>query len=245
VRRGIDDALPVLVDRIAEKPGDEERGGLRLELVGDVDGAACEARAEDAVALVVVDVERGIDAVLLRGVAEALGLRHGQRLIAELVPHDDGAPGERYFLDAVADEVRGRVGDPLAVLVRRIAEAGRTDDRGRGLAELVDEIDGPPREARRARSVALHVVGGGSGCTAGVDERHAEQDEQDGRSHRDASRLHPLPPSSAPFVPRGPRAGGGMSAADPLQTDPGPPPSVERAPGLHHGHSLLSRNEGF
>jgi hypothetical protein len=122
VRGGIDDPLPVLVDGGAEQPRLEKGHALRFELVDDAHRPLCESGRGNAIALVVVDVELGRRAVLLRGVAEALGLHHREHLIAELIADEDGAARERCLPDLVAHQVCRRVDDSLAVLVCRVAE---------------------------------------------------------------------------------------------------------------------------
>jgi hypothetical protein len=108
---GIDDALAVLVHRVAheERLLDDRR--LGLELVGQLDDAGRELPMplRHAVALEVVQVERRVDAVLRRRHAEALRADDGQDLVAELVPHDDITRLEPLLLrEVVAHEVRGR-----------------------------------------------------------------------------------------------------------------------------------------
>jgi hypothetical protein len=124
----IDDALAVLVDRVAEEPRSEERDRLHLELIGDAHGELREPGRGDAIALEVVDPELGRHAVLLRGVAEALGPEDRERLIAELIADEHGAAGERRLPDLVAHEVGRGIVDALAVLVGRRAEADGSHD---------------------------------------------------------------------------------------------------------------------
>jgi len=174
--RGIDDALAVLVDGIAEAHRSLDQCALGLKLVGERHVARVELPCADGVhgrvALEVVEVLGQGGPVLAGrhteclGPEERIGRKDRQALVAELVSHHHVTASEPRLLPSVVDPVARQLGagivDPLTVLVHRVAEAHRPIDYCGLRLELVGEEHRTEVESQRAllrsRSVALEVI---------------------------------------------------------------------------------------